>query len=48
MLIRSIEWLTILPETAEDALVRSCQLVRYFLCMFILMTTTEQRTMPAD
>ncbi|KAE8539556.1 hypothetical protein D1P53_004658 [Cryptococcus gattii VGV] len=31
MLIRSIEWLTILPETAEDALVRSCQLVRYFL-----------------
>ncbi|OWT37305.1 nuclear pore complex protein Nup107 [Cryptococcus neoformans Bt1] len=31
VLIRSIEWLTILPETADDALVRSCQLVRYFL-----------------
>ncbi|WVN84934.1 uncharacterized protein L203_100071 [Cryptococcus depauperatus CBS 7841] len=31
-LIRSVEWLTFLPETIEDALIRTNQLIRHFLC----------------
>jgi nuclear pore complex protein Nup107 len=30
-LIRAIEWLTFVPETAEDALIKSNDVLRYFL-----------------
>ena len=32
-LIRSIEWLTFLPETADEALVKSNAVARYFLAL---------------
>ena len=30
-LIRSVEWLTFLPETADEALIKSNAVARYFL-----------------
>lgn len=33
-LIRSVEWLTFLPETADEALIKSNAVARYFLGQF--------------
>ena len=37
-LIRSVEWLVVIPETYFDALRQSNAILRYFLCRFFFLS----------